>query len=67
MPDFAFHMIQQLMPVYSTFFWLGAFQPHCGDSGEPMCTYPWTGWQWVDGTSNDNLDCGALGCGTPNQ
>jgi hypothetical protein len=50
MPDFAYAMA-------GTFYWLGAFQPHCGDSGEPDCADTWTGWDWVDNTPNGNLDC----------
>jgi hypothetical protein len=62
MADFAYSMIRGLS-VPATSFWLGAFQPHCGGSGEPPCVNTWTGWDWVDDTPNGNLDCGSMACG----
>jgi hypothetical protein len=62
MPSFAHKMIQDL-PIPRPNYWLGAFQPHCGGSGEPSCTDTWTGWDWVDNTPNDKIDCDSFGCG----
>jgi hypothetical protein len=66
MPDFAFKMVQDAaLGLGSPAFFIGASRPHCGLAGEPSCSsrFAWSDWQWVDGTSNTNLDCGSTGCG----
>jgi hypothetical protein len=64
MPDFAFKIARDASANPASTIWLGAFQPHCGDAGEPACVDTWTGWDWVDNTPNAaNIDCGSLGCG----
>jgi hypothetical protein len=55
MPHFAYKVMKDTSSSLED-YWLGAFQPTGNTTAEG-------GWDWVDDTSNDNLDCGTPGCG----